>query len=359
MAQQPKNRSWLKRLLDGLSLPAAGLFSGLGLLLVALAVLWGTGVASSLATPETPWGFLYIEPMTWTQRLTYAAAVATGVGAIIALVVSYRKQRATENNQFGTDFAAAAEQLGSDAPAVRIAGAYALATLADKHPDRRQQCIDVLCGYLRLPYDPQTSNDHITTRTTTIDGETITRTYRPADREVRLTIIRIIRDHLQNPNNPTTWCGNHLDFTGATFDGGDFTGAHFTPGSAVNFTKATFTSGMFLFSFAKFSGGSVTFDAAKFSDGSLLLHAAEFSGGFVSFIGLKFSGGSIDFDHAEFNGGSVTFAYAELSGGSVTFDEVTHKGGRVDFDGATFNGGVVTRDGRPFRGWSYSPQAPH
>ena len=200
---------------------------------MALAVLWGTGVASSLATPERPWGFLYIEPMTWTQRLTYAAAVATGLGAIVALVVSYRKQRATENNQFGTDFAAAAEQLGNDAPAVRIAGAYALATLADKHPTRRQQCIDVLCGYLRLPYDPQASNDHITTRSHTADGETITRTYRPADRAVRLTIIRIIRDHLQNPDNPTTWCGHDLDFTGATFDGGDFTGAHFTAGVIV------------------------------------------------------------------------------------------------------------------------------
>lgn len=47
---------------------------------------------------------------------------------------------------------------------------------------------------------------------------------------VRLTIIRIIRDHLQDPAAPTTWCGRDLDFTGAIFDGGSFQGAAFTGG---------------------------------------------------------------------------------------------------------------------------------
>jgi hypothetical protein len=42
-------------------------------------------------------------------------------------------------------FATAAEQLGSDKPpAVRLAGVYAMAGLADDWADNRQTCIDVL-----------------------------------------------------------------------------------------------------------------------------------------------------------------------------------------------------------------------
>jgi hypothetical protein len=52
-------------------------------------------------------------------------------------------------------FGAAAAQLGGQDVAVRIARVYAMAGVADESTGlRRQQCIDVLCGYLRLPYSP-------------------------------------------------------------------------------------------------------------------------------------------------------------------------------------------------------------
>ena len=51
-------------------------------------------------------------------------------------------------------FATAAEQLGSDKPAVRLAGVYAMAGLADDWAENRQTCVDVLCAYLRMPYEP-------------------------------------------------------------------------------------------------------------------------------------------------------------------------------------------------------------
>ena len=51
-------------------------------------------------------------------------------------------------------FATAAEQLGSDKPAVRLAGVYAMAGLADDWEENRQTCVDVLCAYLRMPYEP-------------------------------------------------------------------------------------------------------------------------------------------------------------------------------------------------------------
>src|SRR5580658_9332253 len=52
-------------------------------------------------------------------------------------------------------FATAAGQLGSDKPpAVRLAGVYAMAGLADDWEENRQTCVDVLCAYLRMPYEP-------------------------------------------------------------------------------------------------------------------------------------------------------------------------------------------------------------
>ncbi len=56
-------------------------------------------------------------------------------------------------------FATAAEQLGSDKPAVRLAGVYAMAGLADDWEENRQTCVDVLCAYLRMPYEPDPGPD--------------------------------------------------------------------------------------------------------------------------------------------------------------------------------------------------------
>jgi hypothetical protein len=79
-------------------------------------------------------------------------------------VVAYRRQRDLEQGRFVERFGAAAAQLGDPDPAVRIAGVYAMAAAADEAATfgRRQQCIDVLCGYLRLPYDPDHGASHHT-----------------------------------------------------------------------------------------------------------------------------------------------------------------------------------------------------
>jgi hypothetical protein len=46
---------------------------------------------------------------------------------------------------------------------VRVSGVYAMAAVADESSTfaHRQQCIDVLCGYLRLPYDPADGANHL------------------------------------------------------------------------------------------------------------------------------------------------------------------------------------------------------
>lgn len=131
-------------------------------------------------------------------------------------------------------FTTAVSQLGEAAAAVRLGGVHALAGLADDAPTRelRQTCIDVLCAYLRLPYTAEAdlpAND--------ADAR---HTYL-ALREVRHTIIRLIRDHLRlPPTHPHSWQGHDFDFTGVVFDGGDFSEAVFS-GGAVSFSGATFS----------------------------------------------------------------------------------------------------------------------
>lgn len=51
-------------------------------------------------------------------------------------------------------YAKAADQLGNDRTPVRMAGLYALERLAQANPDHRQTVVNVICAYLRMPYEP-------------------------------------------------------------------------------------------------------------------------------------------------------------------------------------------------------------
>ena len=140
-------------------------------------------------------------------------------------------------------FATAAGQLGDDKPsAVRLAGVYAMAGLADDWPENRQTCVDVLCAYLRLPYDPDPGEDADLSEQAA---------YR-ANREVRHTVIRVITAHLQaDVAEAKSWQGLNFDFTGVIFDGGDFDDARYS-GGTVLFAGAVFS-------------GEVGFDRTVFS----------------------------------------------------------------------------------------------
>ena len=93
-------------------------------------------------------------------------ATVAGAGALVALIVAYRRQKITEADSahdrtrvFNERFTAIAAQLGDAQPAVRLAGVHAMAGLADDWIQNRQTCVDVLCAYLRLPYDPDPGQD--------------------------------------------------------------------------------------------------------------------------------------------------------------------------------------------------------
>ena len=220
----------------------------------------------------------------------------------------------TLNERFNT----VAEQLGSDKPpAVRLAAVYAMAGLADDWQDHRQMCVDVLCAYLRMPYEPGPGDDAPVEKRLAFQ----------ASREVRHTVIRVITAHL-NGTAPVSWCGLNFDFAGAVFDGGDFSGAKLS-GGTVNFSNA------------EFSGGTVNFAGAEFSGGTVNFSNAEFSGGTVNFAGAEFSGGTVNFSRAEFSSETVDFTGAEFSGGTVSFSDAEFPGGTVGFTGAGFSGGTV------------------
>ncbi|MFJ8982438.1 pentapeptide repeat-containing protein [Streptomyces sp. NPDC102282] len=321
------------------------------------------------------------KPVNINDVLKAAVTALTLIGAVLAGLYAYRKQLLAEGDAHRADasqlaerYTTAAEQLGHDQAAVRLAGVYALARLADDWAEQRQVCIDVLCAYLRMPYEPDSAAAE----------------HKAGEREVRQTIIRVIRDHLQEPGAPTAWCEQTFDFTGAIFDGGsfskshfrgtvtfadatfgggtvtfadaafgggvaDFSGATFGDGVAnfsgatfgdgtVDFSHAEFSGGTLDFRFAAFGGGTVDFSFATFSDGMVIFYGAAFSGGMVGFRFAAFSGGMVTFDSATFSGGSVTFDDATFSGGTVGFRLATFSGGTVAFDSATFSGGTVTFD---------------
>jgi len=255
--------------------------------------------------------------------------------------LAYRRQRTSEDTyrlelgrhadsqvvDLRSRFAKAAEQLGHDSPAVRLAGVYAMAALADDWQDagddaQMQVCIDVLCAYLRIPYDPDSPKAK--------EGE----------KQVRWTVISVIRDHLQDPTAANSWCGRDFDFSRTTFDGGDFRKVQFS-GGIVSFARAEFSGGIVNFARAQFSGGIVNFARVQCSGGIVNFARVQFSGGDVNFAEAEFSGGDVNFARAEFSGGDVNFARAEFSGGDVNFDGATFSGGDVSFSEAEFSGGIV------------------
>ncbi|MFB7260676.1 pentapeptide repeat-containing protein [Streptomyces nojiriensis] len=225
--------------------------------------------------------------------------VVAGAGALVALVVAYRRQRVDEagahreaTRLHAERFSQADDKLGSDSPAVRLGGVHALAGLADDAPNNnlRQTCIDVLCAYLRLPFSsvPDDLPDLLPDGTSPSEERreahrSKVHKYR-ALREVRHTILRLIGEHYRFPEaTHRSWQGCNLDLTRVTIDGViDFRGATFA-GAAMDFSDVTFPSGRVDFRGATFSGGIVEF------------RGATFSGGTVDFRGAVFSGSAVDF----------------------------------------------------------------
>ena len=319
---------------------AASLFL-MSVLAVVITAVTGGLLWWSLGRPALPTAAA-LTPRDVLDLSKLSLAVTAGTGGIVALVVAYRRQRFHElesqrehiklcNERFGR----AADQLGSDRPAVRLAGIHAFSGLADDWPAGRQTCVDVLCAYLRMPYPGNNQ------RSNADDGGAMD----PADaredaeeRQIRQSVIRLVGSHLR-ADAPISWQGLDFDLTGAVLDGGDLSGAQFTSGR-VSFQDATFVGSKFTFQDARFSGGKVLFDSVHLVAGEISFGGAQFCGAQVYFSGAHFDGSAVSFVGARLTGGKVHLN-AGFHRGSVTFALAEFRGTEVTFEGARFSGATV------------------
>ncbi|MFJ1456891.1 pentapeptide repeat-containing protein [Nocardia sp. N2S4-5] len=344
-----------------------------------------TAILGGLAISGVAWWALWLllgaktETPNQVDLTKIALSVTAGVGGAVALVVAYRRQRDNERGRFAELFGAAAKQLGDPDVAVRIAGVYAMAGVADEFSarGRRQQCINVLCGYLRLPYDPRDGVNHLVSRKETGAGDSaekgsgpqVERSFqiRQNDSEVRRTIVAVIVAHLR-PSAEIPWCSYNFNFDDAVLEDVDFRYATFS-GKHTHFRGAQFTGARSAnFESVEFRGKHVTFHGATFADavsfaGARFVGAdnedngtgragASFSGATfrdrVSFAGAEFRGPRVRFTGATFSGEETNFSGARFGAEEVIFDGATFDGARVRLDGTTFDGVRISFAGTRF-----------
>lgn len=261
-------------------------------------------------------------------------AVGAGMGGAVALVLAGRRQWSTEQAHRVTEqsaadarhdaterritdlYSKAADQLGSDKAAVRLAGLYSLERLAQNTPDLRQTIVNVLCAYLRMPFRvPQPSDEE--------EGPHSDR----QELEVRQAAQRILAAHLapQSPFDPVAgfWSGITLDLRGAVLYSFDPKGARMAEGL---FGGASFV-GWTRFDECVFDGGA-HFGGVEFT-GPASFRSASFRAKAV-FRGATFSG-SARFDRSEFED-------AALFGGMRPLDSGDVQDGATFRQGATFTG---------------------
>lgn len=334
------------------------------LLSVVFAVLGGLAIAA--LTWWVMWELLGAKAETPNQvDLTkIALSVTAGVGGAVALVVAYRRQRDNERGRFAEVFGAAATQLGNPDVAVRLAGVYAMAGVADEFSarGRRQQCVDVLCGYLRLPYAPDEGASHLVSKSQRIEdaGTAVERVYhyRQNDRQVRETIVRVITEHLRT-SAEVSWSACDFDFSDAAFENADFrytvfagrntrfSNAMFTGGRATSFEKAAFLGKRVTFRGAMFRGATTSFDQTRFSHARVARGERGSTG--TTFIDATF-GGPVSFDGAEFGGARTAFTRAKFAGERSGFANAKFTAELTSFERAIFDGDRLTFTGAEFFG---------
>ncbi|WP_103334968.1 pentapeptide repeat-containing protein [Amycolatopsis sp. CA-126428] len=210
------------------------------------------------------------DPKDRIEVIKTGLTVGAGTGGIVALILTGRRQWATEHDnrerRLTELYVKAVEQLGSEKAPVRHGGLYALARVGQDNPSQRQNVVDVLCAYLRAPYVPPLDAPVLriglprplvrTTRSADRGAKSAARDIpklltRGAvedearqEREVRLTAQRLLARHLHHDDQKhppaTFWANMNLDLTGATLIDFDL--------SNCRVNEATFTQ-------AKFSGG--------------------------------------------------------------------------------------------------------
>jgi hypothetical protein len=180
-----------------------------------------TLLAAIAVTVITTMVLVHIEPMAPRSEAVRTGTISGGaVVALYALWLNDRRRR-TEEARHDLEgekvaderFARSVELLGADADQVRVGALHALAWLAVSTPRYKQTVLDVLCAYLRRPFEhpglPDAGEE--------VDSTAASDPEADREREVRLTAQRLIADLLPwgEDRDPRNY---HLDLTGARLE---------------------------------------------------------------------------------------------------------------------------------------------
>jgi hypothetical protein len=175
-----------------------------------------------------------------TDAIRTGLTAAGGAGAALALLLAVRRQRATEialtlqdadlaqkeqvaatsaldatERRITELYANAVEQLGSEKAPVRIGGLHALERLAQDNNVHRQTIVDVICAYLRMPYEPPDPPSLPSMPSAEYQRDD----HREQEYQVRRIAQRILTTHLRPDRygltNPKYWPSMEVDLTGA------------------------------------------------------------------------------------------------------------------------------------------------
>ncbi|WP_461123595.1 pentapeptide repeat-containing protein [Saccharothrix stipae] len=314
-----------QRLPSGAKGPMAWALVKWVLLAVLLAAATGYGLYRLLGRPALPasTSFTTAELL---DLLKIGLAVVGGLGAVVALAVGYRKQQVSEaahviatlqeererTKFFNERYGKAAEQLGHENFAVRLAGVYAMAGLADDWPEQRQICVDVMCGYLRTPY-PEADR---------------------TEREVRQEIITTLLDRVQ------TWPAGvvRMDFRGVEFEDLDLSRRSFN--GSFTFDKAVFRGERTDFANCRFAG-NVSFRRARFVAAVTSFEEIKARSATLDFSEAEFTGGSVDFSTSDLRSSTVDLTGAVLRGTTLTFRRLVGRSVTIALDGAELSRSTV------------------
>ncbi|UOX86420.1 pentapeptide repeat-containing protein [Amycolatopsis sp. FBCC-B4732] len=278
-----------------------------------------TAVAVAVVTAGLLWLFL-----AWSGEPTApvridavktAFGVGAGAGGVFALWLATRRQRTLELQLAETTrvagvterdleerrvtelYTKAVEQLGNDKAPVRLGGLYALERLGQDNPKQRQTIVNVLCAYLRMPFDGPKAGLKGTADLDPPD-------YDEAELLVRLAAQELLKTHLTH-DEPGFWPGMAIDLqratlvdfrlSGCTLAAADFSRARFV--GAVHIRGTTFTRRVGFFG-AEFTS-AVNFDRSVFEEGAFFTWARF--GASARFTRVR-SGGRFELTRARFEG---------------------------------------------------------
>jgi uncharacterized protein YjbI with pentapeptide repeats len=322
----------------------------------------------------------------------FAFFVTAGLGASVGLLVTYRRQRVAEQDHvlakkvhsYSVDsalsqrndererlsadvYSKALGLLESEAPSSRIGAIHALERLGQADPGYRQLVVDVICGYLRLPYRPLHKHP-----SRTEDRSDAEKSAARREAHVRWAAQDVLRQHtIQRgrlvetehaylgsgrtrngyPNTlrpfgtefPSHWSGMHVNLRFANLIDFDLEGADL---STADFSYASFYGNAHLGGLRVDGGAS--FKGCRFFNNAFF-HYSKF-GTEVDFTHCRYHG-IADFSHTEFVS-RASFVRASFKR-IASFNDCQFKG-YVNFDGSCFKSMCKFSDSLFMDGASFS-----